>query len=321
MSTGADFLDLMRQLERANPDQPRIGLSGSHQQEIVLLRQEPHVDFSDTNVTGVEQSSDGKPTVTSRFLGLMGPQGALPLHTTYETRQWLEMRDPSFARFADIFNNRFLQLFYRAWANARPAVQADRPKDNQFKVYLGSAIGIATAPTQNRDSIHDFTKLALAGLLSPSVKSASRLEGMLAWLFKAAVSVEQFVGSWLPLDTEEQSVLSKGKCSLGTDSLIGKSAFSLHDTFRIKIEVKNLEEFESFLPSGEHFRQLADAVLFYAGSTHIYDVMIGISDGETQPMQLGTFGRLGWTSWTAKPKAAASKTVRWDCRFHPAEMT
>ena len=321
MNAGADFLDLMRKLESASPDQPRIGLSGSRQQELALLGQEPHVDFSDTNVTSVGQSTDGKPMVNSRFLGLMGPQGALPLHTTYETRQWMEMRDPSFARFADIFNNRFLQLFYRAWANARPAVQADRPNDNQFKVYLGSAIGIATSATQNRDSIHDFTKLALTGLLSPSVKSASRLEGMLTWLFKAAVSVEQFVGSWLPLEMEEQSVLSKGKCSLGTDSLIGKSAFSMHDTFRIRIEVKNLEEFESFLPSGEHFHQLADAVLFYVGSTYIYDVKIGIPEHETRPIQLGNFGRLGWTSWTAGRKSEMRKAVRWDCRFHPAEMT
>ena len=321
LSASTDFLDLLRELEGANIDHPRIGQSGSRQQEIVLLGQEPHIDFSDDNVMTIGATSDGKPTVVSRFLGLMGPQGALPLHTTYEARHWLNMRDPSFARFADLFNNRFLQLYYRAWANARPAVQADRPKDNQFTVYLGSAIGIGTWPTQNRDSINDFTKLALAGLLAPAVKSASRLESMLSWMFNVATAVEQFVGSWLPLDRQEQAVLSKGNCSLGVDSLVGSSAFSLHDTFRIKIAVRNLQEFESFLPSGKHFRQLADAVLFYAGSTYIYDVMIGIPENQTRPVQLGTFGRLGWTSWTTKPNTVGSDTTRWDCRFHPGEMT
>jgi type VI secretion system protein ImpH len=95
----------------------------------------------------------------------------------------------------------------------------------------------------------------------------------------------------------------------------------MHDTFRIRIEVKNLAEFESFLPSGEHFHQLADAVLFYVGSTYIYDVKIGIPEHETRPMRLGSFGRLGWTSWTAGRKSEMPKAVRWDCRFHPAEMT
>ncbi len=319
MSDTPDFLDLMRTLERAKPQKPRIGASGSRAEDIVFLGQEPHVEFSRSNVNSITETKDGKPFVQSRFLGLLGPQGALPLHTSYETAHWNNMRDPAFARFLDLFNNRFLQLFYRAWANARPIVQADRPRDNQFVVYIGSMIGIGTRATQTRDSMHDFSKLALSGLLSPTVKSASRLESMIAWMFKVTVAVEQFTGVWLPLEKHEQTTLSKGKCGLGVDSLIGRSAFSLNDKFRIRIAVKNLTEFETFLPDGKFFRLLADAVEFYIGSVLIYDVTLGLPESEAKPVQLGGFGRLGWTSWMGKNAKADMPAKRWDCRFHPAE--
>jgi type VI secretion system protein ImpH len=319
VSSGTDFLDALRQLERDQPNRPRIGEGVSREQDIVALGQEPHVDFSDTNLSAPAETADGKPLIRSRFLGLLGPQGALPLHTTYEARHWMDMRDPSFSRFADVFNNRFLQMFYRAWANSRPAVQADRPNDNQFKAYIGSVIGIATPSTQNRDSLNDISKLALAGIMSPAVKSASRLQNVLSWLFKLDVQVDQFVGVWLALDREEQATLSKGGCSLGTDSLVGKSAYSLHDRFTVRISARDLTEFESFLPRGERFKLLADAVTFYTGTTYIYDVLIGLPEKETRPVQLGGFGRLGWTSWLTKP--STQNEMRWDCRFHPAEIS
>ena len=320
MSEVLDFLDLMRSLERASPDKPRIGVGGSRSEAIVQLGQEPHVDFSRNNVSLISQTRDGKPFVLSRFLGLLGPQGALPLNTTYETTHWNNMRDPAFARFLDIFNHRFLELFYRAWANSRPAVQADRPDENQFVTYLGAMIGIGTPVTQGRGSMKNFTKLALAGLMSPSVRSASRLENIVSWMFKVQVDVEQFIGVWLPLEETERSTLTKGKCGLGIDSLLGRSAFSLTEKFRIRIAVKNIKEFEAFLPSGHFFRLLADAVDFYLGAVFLYDVALGLVQSEAEPMQLGAFGRLGWTSWMGKSPAGAPDELRWDCRFHPAEF-
>ena len=317
---GHDFLDLMRRLERRKPSKPRIGESGTLSEDVVSLSQQPHVDYSDTNVTGVTDLADGRTQVESRFLGLLGPQGAMPLHTSYEATHWANMRDPAFARFLDIFNNRFQQLFFRAWANARPAVQADRPAENQFLTYLGAAIGIGTPAMRGRGRVHDFSKLAVAGLLAPAVKSAARLENMLSWLFKAKVTVEQFAGVWLALEKADQAKLAIGSCNLGGDSIIGKSAFSLADKIRVRLEVPDLAEFEKFLPDGAYFEPMADAIRFYLGGIFIYDVEIGLPETKTRPLQLGRFGRLGWTSWMRQPEAGGSAAVRWDCRFHPAEI-
>jgi hypothetical protein len=38
-------------------------------------------------------------------------------------------------------------------------------------------------------------------------------------------------------------------------------------------------------------------------------------------MQLGGFGRLGWTSWVKRGQAADGEdAVRWDCRYYPSEI-
>ncbi len=319
--TSHDFLDLMRRLEIASAAKPRIGESADLSEDVVSLGQMPHINFSDSNVDVLDVLPDGRRRVLSRFLGLLGPQGALPLHNTYEAVHWQHMRDPAFARFLDVFNNRFQQLFFRAWANARPAVQADRPKSDQFLGYIGASVGITTPAMRNRDSLHDFTKSAVAGLLAPSVKSAARIENLLAWLFNAKVTVQQFVGVWLALEEREQAALAKDNCSLGVDSIIGRSAFSLRDKFRIRIRARDLAEFESFLPDGKYFRLLSDAVTFYIGNLFIYDVEIGLPLEKAKPVCLGQFGRLGWTSWMQKPEPShvgTNATIRWDCRFHPS---
>ncbi len=315
-----DFLDLMRDLERASTNLPRIGESAALSEDIVTLGQKPHVNFSHVNVEEITVKPDGRRHVTSRFMGMLGPQGALPLHTTYEAAHWENMRDPAFARFLDIFNNRYIQLFYRAWANSRPIVQADRPHDNQFATYLGATIGIATPAMRKRDALEDYTKFALAGLMSSSVRSAARIENILAWLFKVKVQVHQFIGVWLPLEAQEQVSLGRANCVLGGDTLIGQQAFSVNDKFRIRIEASDLDEFESFLPSGKHYQLLADAVRFYTGEALIYDVEIGIAQSKTRAAKLGSFGRLGWTTWMKKPGIDKGAATRWDCRFHPQSL-
>ncbi len=317
-----DFLDLMRRLEHLAAAKPRIGESAASAEAVAKLGQQPHIDFSDGNLSRIGAREGGPVEVESRFLGMLGPQGALPLHTSYEATHWANMREVAFARFLDIFNNRFQQLFFRAWANARPAVQADRPGENQFLTYLGAMIGIGTPALRGRGRLHDFSKLALAGLMAPAVKSASRIEGMLGWLFDAKVEVQEFVGVWLPLEEREQAVLAAGSCALGVDSIIGRSAYSLKDKFRIRLEVADLDELETFLPDGIHFEPLADAIRFYLGEAFIYDVEFGLAESKTRPAELGGFGRLGWTCWMGRKGApdAASDPLRWDCHFHPAEI-
>ena len=314
-----NFLDLLRRIERSTAGKPRISDTGAHDEDVAVLGQAPYVDYPISNVDFFGVDATGRYHVHSRFLGMLGPQGALPLSTTYEATHWLNMRDESFARFLDVFNNRFQQLFFRAWSDSKPATQYDRPKQDRFAAYVGSSVGIATASFHNRDSVSDMAKLAVSGLLAPAVKSASRVRSLLCHLFKAHVEIEQFVGEWLPLERQDQSALGQSNARLGDEAMLGASVYSLQDKFRIRITARSLDEFQNFLPGGKHCDALADGIAFYLGELLSYEVELGLSEQLTQATKLGGFGRLGWTSWMKQRDRTFIGISRWDCRFHPAE--
>ena len=310
-----DWLAVMRRLEREHPDKPRLGGSAARAQDFVCLSQNPYLEFPDSTIEAAERDEKGRLRVVSRFLGMFGPQGALPLTTTEEAYSWLRGRDDAFARFADIFQGRFLALFFRAWADARPIAQHDRPDEDRFRDYVGSVIGLGAAWFRQRDSVADFVKLEYAGLLAPRVKSVSRLRFFLTGLVGGRVEVDEFVGVWLTLDPSERSRLGVARSGLGTDSMLGASAFSVSDKFRIRVYARDFAHYQEFLPGAPLAEQIADAVFAYAGDEYDWDLELAIPAGEVKAARLGAGARLGWTGWMAPNWSKSDQAWRADARF------
>ena len=314
-----DFFTVLRRIERSSPDRPRIGDAASRREEIVALGQDPFLDFPASNLQKVDRDAQGRLRIFAKFLGLSGPQGALPVATTEEAYGWLLTRDDAFPRFLDLVNHRFLQLFFRAWADARPIAQHDRPNDDRFREYIASMVGIGTALYRDLDTVPDIGKLAYAGLLGPQAKSASRLRDFIAGMFGVEVEIEEFVGAYLAFDESERTLLGQRGSALGVDMMIGGSVFSVQDKIRLRVYVKDLRQYESFLPSGARSVQLADAVYFYIGDQLDWEVELALPAGKIEPMKLGAAGRLGWTSWMAPNWTKTDETIRADARFNLAE--
>jgi type VI secretion system protein ImpH len=314
-----DFYAVLRRIERSFPERERIGDVAARREEYVALGEQPYMDFPASTLAEVDRDAQGRLRLFVKFLGLLGPQGALPLATTEESFHWQLLRDDAFPRFLDIFNNRFLQLFYRAWADSRPVAQHDRPERDRFVAYVGSMVGLGSKPYRDRDSVADPEKLAHAGLAGAQAKSASRLRSLLAGLFDIEVDVEQFVGMRLVFDPADRTRIGRGHCSLGSDALLGASVYSVEDKFRVHIVARDLEQFNRFLPNGDRCEPLADAVFFYLGEQFEWDVELALPVGKVKPMQLGRFGALGWSSWLSPNWDVPDGTLRRDARFHPAE--
>jgi type VI secretion system protein ImpH len=339
-----DFLDVLRRLERtlarpADPAaasntsslraRPRIGDSATRRDEMLLLAgieyrlslgQQPYLDFPASNVAQVtvdRQSSRRTIRILSKFLGLLGPQGALPLPTSEEALSYYLARDEAFPRFLDLFNHRFLQLFFRSWADARPIVQNDRPDCDRFSDYVRSMIGIGSGAFAGLASVPRGIGL-YAGLLGAQAKSASRLRFAIRGLFGVEAEIDQFVGTWLEFDESERSVLGGRNSGLGTDLLVGKSSYSVQDKIRIRIFVSDMGQYRRFLPPGEDLQKLFDLVFFYIGEELEWDVELALPGRSVEPVELGKCGALGWTSWMA-PNFAADEYRR-DARFNPAEQ-
>jgi len=313
-----DYFAVLRHLERTFKDQPRIGDSAARRDEFVQLGQDPFMDFPASNLARVVQSDDKPITVFVKYLGLLGPQGALPLATTEEAYYYVLAQDDAFPRFLDLFNHRFIQLFFRAWADSRPIVQHDRPDADRFVAYIGSAIGIGSKPYQDLDSVPDAAKLGFAGLIGAQAKCASRLAGAICGLFNVKAEVEEFVGSRLIIEAAEWTILGRSYNMLGEDALLGRTIFSVQDKIRVRIFTKNLAQYIRFLPTGDLCEPLADLVFFYNGEQLDWDVELAIPSGAAEPIRIGRFGQLGWTTWMA-PNWTSTEAYRRDARFHPAE--
>ena len=79
-----DLLGVLRRLERENPGKPRIGEARRLEDEFVEISQNPYLEFPDSNLEAAALDPNGRMRLKARFLGMFGPQGALPLTTTEE---------------------------------------------------------------------------------------------------------------------------------------------------------------------------------------------------------------------------------------------
>ena len=327
---------------------PRIGDSGSRREEVIEARgrdlsvsfgQDPWMVFPASNIcelqwrptkpadvikraidaefdSGEVAPAQNRIHIVVRFLGLLGAQGALPLAATEEAHGWLVESDPSFAHYLDVFNNRFLQLFYRAWADARPIIQHDRVDCDRFKEYVNSVIGIGSPAFANLDTVPRGISL-YAGLLGSQVKSASRLCSVIRGLFDVDVEIDQLVGSWLTFDEPERSSLGARNSELGGDLLAGAASFSVQDKIQVRLFVKDMDRYRRFLPDGADCRALVDLEFFYIGDEIDWDIELALPARHVTPVRLGLSGELGWTSWMS-PNYTPDEHRR-DAHFNPAE--
>jgi type VI secretion system protein ImpH len=312
-----DFYEACRRLESENPSRPKIGKSLARRDEYVRFGQDPFFAFPTSNLVRATDADGGAAIhVMVAFLGLLGPQGALPLASTEEAYRFVLANDDAFPRFLDVLNGRFIQMFFRAWADSRPVVQRDRSQaDDRFLAYFGTPIGVGTEPFRAFDAIDDDVKAAFAGLLAPKTKSASRLRSLVSAVFQSPVEIVEFVGVRLKFEPEDCTRLGRRHASLGKDVLLGSAVFSVEDKIRIRIFARSYEHYRSLLPDGPRAGQLADLVGFYLGSEMEWDIELALPVGEVQPARLGQSGQLGWTGWLSPNWTTGKGGYRTDARF------
>lgn len=299
-----DFFQSLRRIEALFPDKPRFGQALRPAEEPVRLGQEASMAFAPATLSVFElPAADHQARMLVRFFGMLGPNGPLPFHLTeYARERLLHKGDATFIRFLDLFHHRFLLLFYRAWAQAQPVANLDRPEQDRFTCYIGSLIGLGDKSQRNRDEIPDFAKLFYSGLLARQVRNRAGLAALLTGYFRIPIRIEEFVGHRMFFQESERTRLGAGNGSamLGQGTVLGKSVWDRQHKFRIHLGPLTLAQYESFLPGGAALRKLVAWVRQYFCFELEWDARLVLSKAQVPQITLGQFGRLGWTTWLGR---------------------
>jgi type VI secretion system protein ImpH len=303
-----DFLQVLRRLDSLDPKRPCLGSSTKAVDDPVRLGQEPSTAFAPATISDFRAGKSGKaPHLLVQFLGLLGPNGPLPLHLTEYARDRLRNAgDPTFARFLDVFNHRMLCLFYRGWAQAQPTVSLDRPEEDRFGVYVESLFGTGMPTYRDRDAMPDLAKRHYAGHFSCQTRHPDGLRSILAGFLRLPVYIEELVGHWLALPEDGQWRLGESPVTgtLGESTIVGSRVWDRQSKFRVRIGPLGLKDYERMLPGGDSLARVIAVVRNYTGDQLSWDLNLILKRAEVPPVRLGGAGRLGWTTWlTSRPLA------------------
>ncbi len=144
------FLALLRRLG-ARPDIDPVGTAQRPSDEPFRLGQKPSLAFAPSEIVSVEV--DRVRLFVRLFgLGMLGPNGARPIHVTEVAKEHEESRaDGTLVDFLDVFHHRYLTLFYRAWAGAQAAASLDcaGADRERFSFYVRSLAGLGHADSRS----------------------------------------------------------------------------------------------------------------------------------------------------------------------------
>ena len=295
------FYQALRFIESLYTERPRLGTSQRPVDDPIRLGQEPAMSFEAASLTAFEPGKDGKPhRLMVRLLGLLGPNGPLPLHLTeYAMERKRDHGDRTFASFLDVFHHRMLSLFYRAWANNEPTVSFDRPDADRFADYVGSLVGLGMAALRKRDDISDHTKFYYSGRFSGQAKCAEGLQAVLTDYFNLPAGIEEFVGEWMRLPQQHICRLGADESNgtLGQSVIVGSRVWGSQYKFRISLGPLGFEDYVRLLPAGDRIRRLVTLVRNYIGDELAWDVRLILKREEVPAARLDGNSRLGWTTW------------------------
>ncbi|QTO43398.1 type VI secretion system baseplate subunit TssG [Burkholderia latens] len=261
------------------------------------------LDSGDARGAALAAGELGHVELTPAFFGLLGGQGALPLHYTEQivAREHLK-RDHAARAFFDVFSNRATALFYAAWKKYRLPFHYELDRDER---YLPLLLAIAGVPS---DEVRDSLAAGAGGVLDEAVAgyalaarhrpmSAAYLQRTLSDYFRVPVKIDQFVGKWYDVPPDQLSVLGEVNAVLGATALVGERVWQRDMRARIVVGPLSKRDYEAFLPGGPQAVALERMLTLLAGVTLEYEVKLVLKRTEVGASVLGAGSRLGWDAF------------------------
>lgn len=296
------FFSLMRQLAARYPDAPPIGQALRPQEESFRVGQKPSLIFAPREIADITRDPHGYWRIRLFSLGLLGPNGAMPLFFTEFVRERSEAhQDSTLADFLDIFHHRALTTFYRAWAISQSAIALDRPQDEHFSSYIDA---LGHTASSHPAALASHARLSAAPHLVREARNPEGLTKMLKRFFDVPVAIEEFIPRWVDIHPDDCTRLGDPCLSslLGEGAFAGEKIMDCQHNFRLLIGPLPLDDYLSFTPTGHNLPKLVEWVRAFIGFEFLWEVKITVSPNAAPPAHLGGHERLGWSTWLGQPK-------------------
>ncbi len=301
--------------------------------EQIRFRNSLHLHFAPSQVEALHtqwrEDDAGQATgqaerveITPSFMGMLGLQGGLPIHYTERVAsQVRQQRDDSTRAFFDLFSNRAVAHFYRAWKKSQLAIQYEQDRKNRFLPLVLALAGLGFAPLRDRlrevpGAIDDETVAYFAGLLRQRPFSAAALQSLLSGYLGAPMRVESFVGRWYVIPPAQRTTLGLGNAALGHTALVGERVWQRDLRVRIHIGPLSAAQYARFLPRGDYAAVLEKLFALATGFQYEYEIRPILRAPDVQPSRLGSGVRLGFDSFMVTRAVEADRN---DARYelHP----
>jgi type VI secretion system protein ImpH len=252
--------------------------------------------------------------ITPAFFGLLGGQGALPLHYTEQiAEREYSKRDRAAREFFDIFSNRATALFYAAWKKYRLPFQYETDRDERYLPLLLSLAGIGDAQSRGdlhtgAGSLYDESLAGYAGAARHKPVSAVFLQNALTDYFSVPIVVQQFIGKWYDVPPDQLTTLSGVNATLGATALAGARIWQRDMRARLLIGPLAKADYDMFLPGAERALALERMLTVLAGITLEYEVVLILRRADVGFSQLSAGARLGWDAFLSTRDSVIDRT-------------
>lgn len=309
------FMPLMREIEAKSAHLPKIGEANRLHQENFTLGQTPSLAFAPREIADID-TDNGITQINVFSLGMLGPQGPLPLHFTEMVKDRMDNHhDDTLSHFLNLFHHRALSLHYRAWAKSQATASLDRADDEQFAQYIWALSGVEP---QQTDHLPAHSYLANAPHFIHQQQNPDALAKAISHYFNVPVTVRPYQFHWLHLSEEDQSRIGKpaSPSQIGMNAVIGQSVPDVQQRLTLEIGPLCLADYHDFLPNGRHIHALLDLMHSLIGYDYQWDIALSIK-ADTIPMaHLDNTVQMGRTAWINQQDQQPNTAIA-DMRYSP----
>jgi len=304
------FFQAVRLLERLYPERSPVGYFVSPREEVVRFSSRTSLSFPASEVHSVVERDAEPHAMEVNFMGLSTINGPLPHPYAEHLLARIREKDHAPGEFFDIFNHRFVSLFYRSWKKYRFFVSYEfdqsraQPSQDIVTRSLYSLLGLGSEGLQARSAVPDQALLYYAGLLGRTVPTAQSLKQLLEDFFGVRVRIEEFTGSWNMLPENDLTYLrdacTQQEC-LGVATVVGNAVWDQHGTVTVRLGPMPLKQYLDFLPGGLAAAQLDAWLRLFGRGQFDFAVRPVLARDEVPGVSLSAdrnkMGRLGFATW------------------------